>query len=84
MRPCSRLLAPLVDGRVNSVLLQTVPNINEALLQLINSVLTTVTLHTVAAAQHSRPYSKLDLSIINILLLISFAFNFLALEECAF
>ena len=34
-------LSPLTDRRVNDVLLQTIPNINEALLQLINVVQTT-------------------------------------------
>jgi len=42
-------LSPLVDGLVNNVLLQTVPDINKVLLQLINSVQTTV-LHVVTAA----------------------------------
>ena len=34
-------LSPLVDSRVNDVLLQTIPDINEALLQLIDVVQTT-------------------------------------------
>jgi len=37
----SQSLSPLVDGRVNNVLLQTVPDFNEALLQLIDAVHTT-------------------------------------------
>jgi len=41
MHACSELLSPLVDGRVNNVLLQTVPNVNEAQLQLIDTVHTT-------------------------------------------
>jgi len=41
MHACSELLSPLVDGRVNNVLLQTVPDFNEALLQLIDTVYTT-------------------------------------------
>jgi len=31
-------LSPLVDGRVSNVLLQTVPDVNEALLQLTDTV----------------------------------------------
>jgi len=38
MHACSQLLSPVVDGPVNNVLLQTVPNANEALLQLIDTV----------------------------------------------
>jgi len=38
---CSQLLAPLVDGLVNNILLQTVPNVNEAQLQLIDTAHTT-------------------------------------------
>ena len=38
MHACSQFLSPLVDGCVNNVLLQTVPDINEVLLQLINTV----------------------------------------------
>jgi len=41
MYACSQLLSPVVDGRVNNVLLQTVPDVNEAQLQLINTVHTT-------------------------------------------
>jgi len=41
MHACSQSLSPLVDGRVNNVLLQTVPDFNEALLQLIDTVYTT-------------------------------------------
>jgi len=32
------LLSPLVDGRVNNVLLQTAPNVNETQLQVIDTV----------------------------------------------
>jgi len=38
MHARSQLLSPLVDGCVNNVLLQTVPDFNEALLQLIDTV----------------------------------------------
>jgi len=39
MHACSQLLSPLVDGRVNNVLLQTVPDVSEAQLnQLIDTV----------------------------------------------
>jgi len=38
MNACSQLLSVVVDGRVNNVLLQTVPDVNEALLQLIDTV----------------------------------------------
>ena len=41
MHACSQLLSAVVDGRVNNVLLQTVPGFNEALLQLIDTVHTT-------------------------------------------
>jgi len=41
MHACSQLLSPLVDGRVNNVLLQTVPDFNEAQLQLTDTVHTT-------------------------------------------
>jgi len=41
MHACSQLLSPLVDGRVNNVLLQNVSKVNEAQLQLIDSVHTT-------------------------------------------
>jgi len=41
MHACSQLLSPLVHGRVNNVLLQTVPDVNEAQLQLIDTVHTT-------------------------------------------
>jgi len=37
----SQLLSPLVDDCVNNVLLQTVPDFNEALLQMIDSVYAT-------------------------------------------
>ena len=37
----SQSFSPLVDGRVNNVLLHTVPDFNEALLQLIDTVHTT-------------------------------------------
>jgi len=52
-------ISPLADGRINNVLLQTVPDINEALPQLINTVYTTV-LRVVIAAQHSRLHNPLD------------------------
>jgi len=41
MHGCSQLLSPVVDGRVNNVLLQTVADVNEAQLQLIDTVHTT-------------------------------------------
>ena len=41
MHARSQSLSLLVDSRVNNVLLQTVPDFNEALLQLIDTVLTT-------------------------------------------
>jgi len=31
-------LSPLVDGRINNILLQTVPDINKALLQLTDAI----------------------------------------------
>ena len=37
----SQTLSPLIDDRVNNVLLQTVLDFNEALLQLIDTVHTT-------------------------------------------
>jgi len=37
----SQSLSPLVDGHVNNVLLQTDPDFNKALLQLVNTVHTT-------------------------------------------
>jgi len=37
MHAYSLLLSPLFDGRVNNVLLQTVPDVNEAQLQLIDT-----------------------------------------------
>jgi len=52
MRSRSRPLSPLVDGSVNDVLLQTVPDINKALLiqlSAISCVHTTV-IHVLAAA----------------------------------
>jgi len=51
----SQSLAPLVDGRVNNVLLQTVPDFNKALLQLIDTVHTTFI--------HSLPLNTPDLII---------------------
>jgi len=48
MRAHSQSLSLLVDGRVNNVLLQTLPDINKAL-NLINSVHTTV-IHVLTAA----------------------------------
>jgi len=47
MHACCQLLSPLVDGRINNVLLQTVPNVNEAQLQLIDTV---HDIHTLSAA----------------------------------
>ena len=41
MHACSQLLPPVVDGRVNNVLLQAVPNVHETQLQLIDTVHTT-------------------------------------------
>ena len=41
MHARSQLLSPVVDGRVNNVLLQTVSYVNEAQLQLIDTVHTT-------------------------------------------
>jgi len=41
MHACSQLFSPVVDGRINNVLLQTVPDVNEAQLQLIDTVHTT-------------------------------------------
>jgi len=38
MHAYSQLLSPVVDGRVNNVLLQAVPDANEAQLQLIDTV----------------------------------------------
>jgi len=51
MHACSQLLSPLIDGRVNNVLLQTVPDVNEAQLQLIDTVYTTF-MHSL---QHNTP-----------------------------
>jgi len=47
MHACSQLLSPVVVGRVNNVLLQTVPDANEAQLQLIDTV---HDIHTLSAA----------------------------------
>jgi len=47
-------LSSLVDGRVNNVLLQTVPDFNEALLQLIATVHTT--LMNIDSLLHNTPY----------------------------
>jgi len=41
MHACSQLLSPLVDGRVNNVLLQTVTDVSEAQLLLVDTVHTT-------------------------------------------
>jgi len=41
MHARSQSLSPLIDGCVNNVLLQTVPDINEEQLQLIDAVHTT-------------------------------------------
>jgi len=41
MHARSQSFTSLADGRVNNVLLQTVPDFNEALLQLIDTVHTT-------------------------------------------
>ena len=49
MHACSQLLSPLVDGRVNNVLLQTVPDVTEAQLQLIDTVHAR-DIHTLSAA----------------------------------
>ena len=38
MHACSQLVSPLVEGRVNNILLQTVPDISEVQLQLIDTV----------------------------------------------
>jgi len=46
----SQLLSPLVDDRVNNVLLQTVPDFNEAQLQLTDTVHTSYDIHTLSAA----------------------------------
>jgi len=51
MYACPQSFSPLVDGPVNNVLLQTVPDVNEALLQLIDTVHTaSYDIHTLAAA----------------------------------
>ena len=50
MHACSQLLSPIVDGRVNNVLLQTVPDVNEAQLQLIDTVHVTFMIHILSAA----------------------------------
>jgi len=55
MHACSQSLSPVVDGRVNNALLQTVPDFNDALLQLINTVDTTFI--------HSLLHNTLDLTI---------------------
>jgi len=49
--------SPLIDGRVNNVLLQTVPDDNEAQLQLIDTVHTTF-MHSLL--QYTRLYNPLD------------------------
>ena len=41
MHTCSESLSPFIDSRVNDVLLHTIPDSNEALLQLIDVVHTT-------------------------------------------
>jgi len=41
MHARSQSLSPLTDGRINNILLQTVPDFNEAQLQLIDTVHTT-------------------------------------------
>jgi len=38
MQSCSQSFSSLVDGSVNNILLQTVKDVNEALLQLIDTV----------------------------------------------
>jgi len=43
MHARSQSLSPVIDRRVNNILLQTVPNFNEALLQLIDTVHMTFT-----------------------------------------
>jgi len=55
MHACSQSLSPLVDGCVNNVLLQTVPDVNEAQLQLIDTVHTTF-IHSLL---HNRLYNPL-------------------------
>jgi len=47
MHTCSQLLSPVINDRVNNVLLQTVSNVSEAQLQLINTVHTTI-IHSAA------------------------------------
>jgi len=49
----SQSLSPLVDGYVNNVLLQTVPDVNEAQIQLIDTIHTTII--------HSLPLNTPDL-----------------------
>ena len=49
-------LSRLVDSRVNDVLLQTIPDINEALLQLIDFIQTTF----VHSLLHEFPYLIVD------------------------
>ena len=60
MRACSQLLSPLVDGRVNNVLLQTVTDVNEVQLQLVDIVHTT----SIHSLLHNTPdftvYNSLD------------------------
>jgi len=38
MHACSQSLSPLVEGCVNKILLQTVPDINKTLLQLKDAI----------------------------------------------
>jgi len=38
MHACSQLLSPLADGHVNNILLQTVPDVNEAYLRSFSSL----------------------------------------------
>jgi len=60
MHACFELLSPLVDGRVNNVLLQTVTDVNEVQLQLVDIVHTTF-IHSLL---HNTPdftvYNSLD------------------------
>jgi len=49
MHACSQLLSSLVDGRINNAVLQTLPDFNEALLQLISTA-NSYDIHTFSAA----------------------------------
>jgi len=41
MHAFSQFLSPLIDGRINNVLLQSVTDVSEAQLQLVDTVYTT-------------------------------------------